>query len=326
MDKVPPNKNSRASNSDKFLHPKNLHNQGYDFPALIKSHQALSAHVKINKYLSESIDFSDPIAVKMLNCALLKHHYDIVEWDIPQGFLCPPIPGRVDYIHYVAELLESHHSGQKSAFKHSSIKLLDIGTGANGIYSLLACQVYGWHCTASDIDLLSLDNVANIISKNPTLNNRLQLRLQKDKNHIFEGVIQAEDYFDISVCNPPFHASLDEALKSSQKKRNNLAINRGDISINTAVTEKASVQNFGGQKAELWCKGGESKFLRMMIKESKMFGSQCRWFTSLISKSDNVKPAIKLLRKLEAIDIKEIEMKQGNKITRILAWTFVNEN
>jgi len=59
-----------------------------------------------------------------------------------------------------------------------------------------------------------------------------------------------------------------------------------------------------------------------MIKESKQFGGQCRWFTSLISKSEHVKPAIKLLHKLEATDIKEIEMKQGNKITRILAWTF----
>tara|TARA_R110002050_G_scaffold1244_2_gene8477 strand:+ start:2534 stop:3514 length:981 start_codon:yes stop_codon:yes gene_type:complete len=326
VNKSPTNNNSRARHFDKSLHSNNLHKHGYDFPALVKSHLALGRHVKTNQHNNESIDFSDPAAVKALNSALLKQHYGIVEWDIPQGFLCPPIPGRVDYIHYVAELLESSHSGRKSAFKHASIKLLDIGTGANGIYSLLACQVYGWHCTASDIDPLSLENVANIISKNPTLNNRLQLRLQNDKNHIFEGMIQAEDYFDISVCNPPFHASLDEALKSSQIKRDNLAMNRADIRINTAVTEKVSVQNFGGQKAELWCKGGESKFLRMMIKESKMFGSQCRWFTSLVSKSDNVKPSIKLLRKLEATDIKEIEMKQGNKITRILAWTFVNEN
>jgi 23S rRNA (adenine1618-N6)-methyltransferase len=323
--KAPPTKNSRAHQVGKGLHPNNLHNNGYDFPALIKTHQALDTYVTTNKYDSLSIDFSDPIAVKTLNRALLIHHYGIVEWDIPQGFLCPPIPGRVDYIHYVAELLKVSHSCQKTAFNHSSIKLLDIGTGANGIYSLLACKVYGWHCTASDIDPLSLDNVANIIVKNPALNDRLQLRLQHEKNHIFEGIIEEDDYFDISVCNPPFHASLEDALKSSQQKRENLAINRKANTVNLA-RQNSSVSNFGGQKAELWCKGGESKFLRMMIKESKMFGNQCHWFTSLISKSDNVKPAIKLLRKLEATDIKEIDMKQGNKITRILAWTFVNTN
>lgn len=322
MKKAAPTKNNRAHNAGKGLHANNLHNYGYDFPALIKSHQALDAYVKTNKYGSLSIDFADPISVKTLNCALLKYHYGIVEWDIPEGFLCPPIPGRVDYIHYVAELLKVSHSGQKTAFNHSSIKLLDIGTGANGIYSILACQVYGWHCTASDIDPLSLVNVANIIAKNPALKGRFELRLQLEKNQIFEGVIQQGDYFDVSVCNPPFHASLEEALKSSQQKRDNLAINRKENTINMA-SQSSPISNFGGQKAELWCKGGESKFLRMMIKESKTFGKQCRWFTSLISKSDNVQPAMKLLRKLEATDIKEIEMKQGKKITRILAWTFL---
>jgi 23S rRNA (adenine1618-N6)-methyltransferase len=175
---------------------------------------------------------------------------------------------------------------------------------------------------ASDIDPLSLDNVAKIINKNPVLESRLELRLQSEKNHIFKGIIAADDYFDVSVCNPPFYASLDEALKTSQKKRKNLAINRKKNSLNS-MNQNESKSNFGGQKAELWCNGGEQQFLRMMIKESKMYAQQCRWFTSLISKSDNVKPALKLLRKLEAIDMKQIEMKQGNKITRILAWTFI---
>lgn len=311
------------SSVSKDLHPNNLHNQGYDFAALIKSHQALSAHVKTNKYNSESIDFSNPVAVKALNYALLKHYYGIVEWDIPKDSLCPPIPGRVDYIHYVADLLNGGSADKKIQGKNASIKLLDIGTGANGIYSLLACQVYGWHCTASDIDPLSLENVANIMSKNPSLESRIQLRLQHEKSHIFEGIIQAGDFFDASVCNPPFHASLKEALNSNQKKRDNLALNRNEKVINK-TRQNSKYLNFGGQKAELWCKGGEREFLRIMMMESKRFGSQCRWFTSLVSKSEHVKPAIKLLRKLEATEIKEIEMKQGNKTTRVMAWTFIN--
>jgi len=270
--------------------------------------------VKPNARGDLSIDFADPLAVKALNAALLNRYYNIADWDIPEGALCPPIPGRADYIHYMADLLEL-----RPGFEQSGIKLLDIGTGANGIYPLLACQIYGWQCVGSDINSQSLENVATIIANNPTLKERFTLRRQHDKNHMFEGIIQAGEFFDVSVCNPPFHASLDEALKGSQLKRNNLARSRGEQKAKT----QSPALNFGGLGAELWCKGGEQLFLKKLIKESQVYSTQCRWFTSLVSKADNVKPAKKLIRKLGAVDVREIEMKQGNKITRVLAWTFI---
>ena len=310
-------KGQRAKLSRGELHPRNLHKEGYDFPELILSYPALGSHVGPNKHGDESIDFSDPAAVKVLNTALLKHHYSIVDWDVPEGFLCPPIPGRVDYIHYIEDLLRGCGLGRKSRSGGSPVKLLDIGTGANGVYSLLAIQLNGWHCVASDIDPLSLDNVAAIVSRNPSLEAFLELRLQTDKGHIFGGIIQEGEHFDVSVCNPPFHSSLEEALKGSRKKLDNLASNRKE-----SPTKGETILNFGGQKAELWCAGGEIRFLKRMMKESTIFAQQCRWFTTLVSKSENLKPSIKLLRKLDATEIKEIEMKHGNKITRILAWTF----
>ncbi|WP_254795260.1 23S rRNA (adenine(1618)-N(6))-methyltransferase RlmF [Halomonas sp. QHL1] len=306
------NEKSRAKPVRKGLHPRNLHNQGYDFPALVKSHPALAPHVKPNAHGALSIDFADPLAVKTLNAALLNRYYNIVDWDIPEGALCPPIPGRADYIHYMADLIALGR-------EQPSIKLLDIGTGANGIYPLLACQIYGWQCVGSDINVRSLENVATIITNNPTLKDCFTLRTQHDKNHIFEGIIQAGEFFDVSVCNPPFHASLDEALKGSQLKHNNLARSRGEQKAKT----KSPVLNFGGLGAELWCKGGEQLFLKKLIRESQVYSTQCRWFSSLVSKTDNVKPAMKLIRKLGAVDIREIEMKQGNKVTRVLAWTFM---
>ena len=303
---------SRARSVRKGLHPKNLHNQGYDFPALVKSHPALAPHVKPNAYGQLSIDFADPLAVKTLNAALLNRYYNIVDWDIPEGALCPPIPGRADYIHHIADLIGLER-------EQPNIKLLDVGTGANGIYPLLACQIYGWQCVGSDINAQSLENVATIIANNPTLKDRFTLRTQPDKNHIFEGIIQAGEFFDVSVCNPPFHASLDEALKGSQLKRNNLARSRGEQKANI----QSPVLNFGGLGAELWCKGGEHLFLKKLIRESQIYSTQCRWFSSLVSKGENVKPAKKLISKLGAVDSREIEMKQGNKVTRILAWTFM---
>ena len=303
---------SRAKPVRKGLHPNNRHNQGYDFPALVKSQPALAPYVKPNAYGELSIDFADPLAVKTLNAALLNRYYNIADWDIPEGALCPPIPGRADYIHYMADLIGLER-------EQPSIKLLDIGTGANGIYPLLACQIYGWQCVGSDINAQSLENVATIIANNPTLKDRFTLRTQHDKHHIFEGIIQAGEFFDVSVCNPPFHASLDEALKGSQRKLNNLARNRGEQN----ATTQSPTLNFGGLGAELWCKGGEQLFLKKLIRESQAYSTQCRWFSSLVSKADNVKPAKKLIGKLGAVEMREIEMNQGNKITRVLAWTFM---
>jgi 23S rRNA (adenine1618-N6)-methyltransferase len=308
---------SQTKPNRKSLHPRNLHGQGYDFSSLIKSCPPLAPYVHKNTYGNLSIEFTNPLAVKALNTALLRQYYSVIDWDIPKGALCPPIPGRADYIHYVAEILGVGEPTTNQAITQPNISLLDIGTGANGIYPLLACQIYGWQCVGSDINRQSLENVASIIANNPTLKDCFTLRTQHDKNRIFEGIIQAGEFFDVSVCNPPFHASQEDALISSQRKINNLARNRGE------QKKPSSTLNFGGLEAELWCKGGERLFLKKLIKESQTFSTQCRWFTSLVSKIDNVKPAKKLILKLGAIDVQEIEMKQGNKSTRILAWTFI---
>ena len=315
----------------KGLHPRNLHKKGYDFSSLVKSYPPLAPYVKTNAHGNLSIEFGDPLAVKALNASLLKRYYNITDWNIPEDTLCPPIPGRVDYIHYIAELLGVSDPTTNLANTQSEITLLDIGTGANGIYPILACQIYGWHCVGSDINTQSLENVASIVANNPKLKNCFTLRTQHDKNHIFEGIIKEGEFFDVSVCNPPFHASQAEALKANRCKLNNLARNRGEqittcFNKNDATRKSISTSsplNFGGLDAELWCKGGERMFLKKLIKESQVFSSQCRWFTCLVSKIDNLKPAKKLIRKLGAIDIREIEMKPGNKITRILAWRFI---
>lgn len=293
----------------KTLHPNNVHNHGYDFPALIGAYPALASHVSQNQHGNESINFANPESVKALNSALLAYHYNIQGWDIPKGYLCPPIPGRVDYIHYIADLLHAHDK---------PIKLIDIGTGANGIYALLASQVYGWQCTATDIDAQALENVTQIINQNPNIKHTIDVRLQNNKNKIFKGVVHQDELYDISVCNPPFHASLLEAQNSNREKVNNLALNRHK-KRNTHKTHL----NFSGQNTELWCEGGERQFLRTMMDESKHISEQCRWFTSLVSKSEHLPDMKKHLFKLEATKIKTIEMQQGNKITRILAWSFV---
>lgn len=284
------------------LHPNNPHKGRYDFKVLVDKLPELKSFIIKNPIGEETIDFSDNQAVVCLNKALLKTYYNIDNWDIPAGFLCPPIPGRADYIHYIAELLT----------KKKNINVLDIGTGANCIYPIIGSQTFDWNYTASDIDPKSIENAQKIIDSNEKLKNKVKLKLQKDRNHIFVGVIEKNDKFDLTMCNPPFHSSLEDALKANQRKVNNL--NKGNKNIQKGL-------NFGGQKAELWCPGGERLFLKKMVKESANFASQVYYFTSLISNKENIKPTIKVLEKLGA-KCKVLEMSQGQKISRVLAWTF----
>ena len=285
------------------LHPNNPHKGKYDFEVLSKNIPQLKEYIRKNPRGEDTIDFSDNEAVILLNKALLKTFYNIDNWDIPKSFLVPPIPGRADYIHYIAELLE----------KKDSVKVLDIGTGANCIYPIIGSQSYGWNFVASDIDSKSIENAQKIIDANKNLKDKIILKLQKNRDNIFEGIIDKTDRFDLTMCNPPFHSSLEAAIKANERKVSNL--NKGNKEIKKGF-------NFGGQKAELWCNGGELLFLKKMAKESVKFSSQVNWFTSLVSDKDNIKPLGKLLEKLGAKEVKVLEMSQGQKISRVLAWKF----
>ncbi|MCE9680542.1 23S rRNA (adenine(1618)-N(6))-methyltransferase RlmF [Shewanella sp. AS1] len=314
-----------ATRRAKGLHPRNLHNQGYDFHALKKATPELADFVRPNPYGNDSIDFSDPQAVKCLNLALLRLHYGLNYWDIPKGFLCPPIPGRVDYLHYLADLLASDRpKGKGKPPKGAKISGLDIGTGANGIYPILGSQSYGWRFVGSDINRLALDNLQEIIANNPGLQGKLELRHQADPKQIFAGILTPDDRFDFTLCNPPFHASQAEAESGSQRKLKNLAVNR-QAKGHHKQGVKGDKLNFGGQQPELWCEGGEQRFLLDMIAESALYASQVCWFTSLVSKKENLKPCNQALNRAGAQEVKVLEMNQGNKLTRVLAWSFLSQ-
>ena len=293
----------KNTNKKGELHPNNPHKGKYDFEVLSKNIPQLKEYIRKNPRGEDTIDFSDNEAVILLNKALLKTFYNIDNWDIPKSFLVPPIPGRADYIHYIAELLE----------KKDNVKVLDIGTGANCIYPIIGSQSYGWNFLASDIDSKSIENAQKIIDANKNLKDKIILKLQKNRDNIFEGIIDKTDRFDLTMCNPPFHSSLEAAIKANERKVSNL--NKGNKEIKRGF-------NFGGQKAELWCNGGELLFLKKMAKESVKFSSQVNWFTSLVSDKDNIKPLGKLLEKLGAKEVKVLEMSQGQKISRVLAWKF----
>jgi 23S rRNA (adenine1618-N6)-methyltransferase len=296
-----------------ILHPRNKHRSRYNFPELIKSLPELYPFVAINSHGGESIDFSDPLAVKMLNKALLKHFYGIAAWDIPANYLCPPIPGRADYIHYLADLLAESNEGIVP--KGKLIKGLDIGVGANCIYPIIGVQEYGWSFAGSDIDPMAIKTAAAIVAANPLLANSISCRQQHNKQYIFKNIVKPAEVFDFSLCNPPFHSSAAEAQSVSKRKLHNLGKNKG----------RETILNFGGQHSELWYEGGELAFIRNMIEESTTIANQCLWFSSLVSKSSNLPFIYKMLHHAGAPEVKTIEMAQGQKISRFVAWSFLGE-
>ena len=303
------------------LHPKNRHNNGYDFLALCQSSPTLSPYVHTNKYQNLSIDFADPNAVKALNQALLKHHYHVNQWDIPQGYLCPPIPGRVDYIHYLADLLSE--TLPETSMKNK-VSVLDIGTGASCIYPILGQREYQWNFTCSDIDPIAIKVAQQNISSDKRLKKAITCKLQKESTQVFNSLVQPGELFELTMCNPPFHRSLAEATKGSTRKVKNLAANKKGMKA-PLNTSKTAPLNFGGQNAELWCPGGEVAFINNMIKESKCIQNQVLWFTCLVSKKDHISQLKLSIKKSNAKQVKIINMAQGQKISRFIAWSFLDE-
>ena len=297
------------------LHPRNPHQGRYDIPALVASYPALQGFIKLNPRGEETIDFSDDKAVLCLNSALLAHFYQVPNWQIPAGYLCPPIPGRADYIHNIADLLAELNDGEVPTGKR--IKALDIGTGANCIYPIIGHRTFGWGFVGTDIDKVAAKTANVIVQANPSLCKGIKIVLKGTAGSVFKGVVKHNDKYALTMSNPPFHASLADAAAGTARKITNL--HKGK----EAPTDTTKL-NFGGQHSELWCDGGELRFVTDMAKESKDFADQVCWFTSLISKGENITSLEDTLAALGAKQVRVIGMTQGQKISRILAWSFMD--
>lgn len=302
------------------LHPRNPHRARYDFALLADSCPELSRYIKLNQYGNESLDFADPMAVKTLNRALLSHFYGVAFWDIPEGFLCPPIPGRADYIHYLADLLADSNQGVIPRGK--DVKVLDVGVGANCVYPIVGHQEYGWQFVGSELNPIAAATASTIVKSNSCLKGAVTIRQQTSQQHIFEGIWQANERFDVTLCNPPFHSSESAMQQESQRKWRGLK--GGKKPVDTPA--KKTALNFGGTAAELWCEGGEAGFISRMIRESQAFADQCFWFTSLVARQSNLDILQRELKQIGAKQVKVVEMAQGQKISRFIAWSFLGED
>ncbi|MDO6683242.1 23S rRNA (adenine(1618)-N(6))-methyltransferase RlmF [Oceanobacter sp. 5_MG-2023] len=312
-----------AANKAAVLHPRNRHQQRYDFDALTATSPELAAFIRLTPSGNHSIDFTDPVAIKALNRALLQNWYQINDWDIPDGYLCPPIPGRADYIHNLADLLAAANGGKIPAGKR--IQAMDIGCGANCIYPLIGQSEYGWRFIAADIDPVSLASAERVLTANPLQQAAISLRQQPDKDCYFTHVLQHNEFLDLTLCNPPFHESPEQMSRGNQRKWKNLGKwDTPQESHSSESTPKNQPLNFGGQNNELWCEGGEVHFISQMMRESQQYASQVYWFTSLVSRQAALPALKKVLREIGVVQQQTITMTQGQKSSRFIAWSFLN--
>ena len=142
---------------------------------------------------------------------------------------------------------------------NNKIRCLDIGTGSSCIYPIIGTKLYEWSFVGSDIDQIALESANEIIQKNARLTDKVELRLQQNKKDIFHGIIKKGEQFDLTICNPPFHTSMEEAQIGTLRKLKNIKKKK----------VFKPVLNFGGKASELWCEGGERTFIHDMIRQSK---------------------------------------------------------
>ena len=291
------------------LHPRNRHSRRHDFGRLVTVSPELRGWLRPAPHGGLSLDFADPAAVRALNRALLADAYGIRSWDIPAGYLCPPVPGRADYVHHLADLLAEDHAG--SIPRGPAVRVLDVGTGASLIYPLIGHHDYGWSFVGSDVDETALASASRILAANRGLAQAIVLRRQRNPQAVLAGVVRAGERFDLTLCNPPFHGSARAATEAAREKWRKLG--RG---------ASGTTRNFGGQGAELWCRGGEAGFIGRMVAESAGVAEQVGWFTTLVSSSESLPAVKRALRLAGARQVRIVPMAQGQKRSRFVAWSF----
>ena len=267
------------------------------------------------------LDFQDPAALKCLTKTLLHHDFQL-NWDMPLNRLCPALTVRLNYLHWIEDLLAtmdlapvaSNHGDAVSPSSSSSLSSsttstptpsspprlgLDIGTGASIIYPLLGCQLHAaWHFVATEVDMESIAVAQQNIDTNH-LNHRIRIVpvLQPLATPILAPLNHQR--FSFTMCNPPFF-KLTKILP-----------------FDTATGQSAT-------SSETITSGGEVSFVSQMVDESLQWKHQCGWFTSMFGKKSSVKPVYDKLKAMKEItSIQTTRLVQGKTSRWAIAWSYV---
>ncbi|KAI0297071.1 hypothetical protein B0F90DRAFT_1635139 [Multifurca ochricompacta] len=239
---------------------------------------------------------------RRLTQALLYRDFDI-QLNIPDDRLCPPVPNRLNYVLWLQDIVS--HSSVSGPL--SSIRGIDIGTGASAIYPLIACRLApNWNFVATDIDDVSLASARSNIDSNGLSERIVLLRTDPTGPVMFPLIHDRTTSFNFSMCNPPFYASAEEATSLAAAKEH---------APNAVCT---------GTEVEMITPGGEEAFVNKMVRESITLGERCQWYTSMLGKQSSLTALVTLLRSHSITNYAIAELIQGHTRRWVLAWSFAD--
>ena len=271
-----------------------------DFLTLIKEFPELKKYIlKQNEDNEEEFqfDWSNNELSLLMDKSILNYYFNIKYYDIPKGFLIPPIPSRINYINLINSIITK-------LIKDIDIKNIigiDIGTGANIIYPILGYSIYKWKFICTEINKEAYNNAKLILQKN-NLENNINIIKQNNKDNIFISILNRENKYIFSMCNPPYY-NYENEIKLEDKKRDN-------------------EYNFD----EIYYKNGEYGFFQRYFEESICYKNNVFLYTILIGKKINAENIYDKLSSYSDI-IKIYNMQKiltGNNVRYIIYWSFFN--
>ncbi|KAM5149481.1 RNA N(6)-adenosine-methyltransferase METTL16 [Callospermophilus lateralis] len=274
-----------------------------DFAYLASKYPDFKQHVQINLNGRVSVNFKDPEAVRALTCTLLKEDFGL-SIDIPLERLIPTVPLRLNYIHWVEDLI-GHQDSDKSTLRRG----IDIGTGASCIYPLLGATLNGWYFLATEVDDMCFNYAKKNVEQN-NLSDLIKVVKVPQKTLLMDALKEkSEIIYDFCMCNPPFFANQLEA--------------KGVNSRNPRRPPPSSV-NTGGI-TEIMAEGGELEFVKRIIHDSLQLKKRLRWYSCMLGKKCSLAPLKEELRIQGVPKVTFTEFCQGRTMRWALAWSFYDD-
>jgi len=294
----------KGAGNNAHIHPSSVYAAAKpSFAALAQHYPGLSPHVKVAQGGQASLDFKSYAATRELTRCLLHNDHQL-DWWIPHGQLIPPVTNRLNYIHWLKDLLKLSSPPAEAATGEgsSTVRGLDIGCGANCIYPLIGAATCGWQFVGTDITPEALTWARRNVAANPQLSHLIEVRQvaaadKQTPGGMLLGAVGEGETFHFSMCNPPFFDTLADANQNP----------------NTAC---------GGTPAEMVCLGGEEAFVRAMVEESATLGSQVHWYTSMVGKKSTLKEVRRLLHDRSVPVIRSTQFFQGETSRWAVAWSY----
>nr|XP_024933640.1 RNA N6-adenosine-methyltransferase mettl16 isoform X1 [Ziziphus jujuba var. spinosa] len=348
---MPSNNNRKRKKRERpTIHPKNKYSDNPpDFALLASLYPSFQPYVFYSRNGRPTIDWTDFNATRELTRVLLLHDHGL-KWWIPDGQLCPTVPNRSNYIHWIEDLLLSEIIPKTNA-SGDNVRGFDIGTGANCIYPLLGASLMGWSFVGSDITDVALEWAERNVKDNPHISELIEIRkvergndtlsvenLHDGKSHCCESKLDLTE--NVGIEGKPLSSSYDlhaGVNKSYYGPPVLLGVVKDGEKFDFCMCnppffetlEEAGLNpktSCGGTPEEMVCPGGEMAFITRIIEDSSILKHTfrvCRWYTTMLGRKLNLKFLISKLWEVGVTIVKTTEFVQGRTCRWGLAWSFV---